>query len=104
MLPQTRQKLRIFSLVCLGIGGFLLTLTWLFAEPDIVVRGARIPTFWDVLLSQAGTTDEVQWKLLDMTLSYEVFSNLLRGILLLTVCTSALTIVVVYQDIKLTKK
>jgi hypothetical protein len=104
MLPQTRQKLRIFSFITLGIGGLLLTLTWLFAEPEIVVRGAHLPTFWDVMLSQPGSLDDVQWKLLDMTLSYQVFSNVLRAILLLTVCTSALSIVVVYQDIKLTKK
>ena len=104
MLPQTRQKLRIFSLVSLAIGVLLLVVIWMFAEPEKVVPDARFPTFWEVLLSQPSSYDDVQWNLLDTKLSYHFFSNLLRLILLLTVCTSALTLVVVGQDIRLTKK
>jgi hypothetical protein len=104
MLPQTRQKLRIFSLVSLVIGILVLVMTWMFAEPERVVRGAQFPTFWQVMLSQPSSYEDVEWKLLDMKLSYQFFSNLLRFILLLTVCTSALTLVVVHQDIRLTKK
>ena len=104
MLPQTRQKLRWFSLVCLVAGCLLLFLVWISARPEIVVKGAKMPTFKQVLLSQGNAYEEVQWRLLDLTVDFEFFSNLLRAILLLTVFASALSIVVVFNDIRLTKK
>lgn len=104
MLPQTRQKLRIFSFVAIGLGVLLMVLMWVFAEPEPLVKGTKIPSFWDVLLGQPQSDDAVQWKLLDLAMSWQLFANLLRAVLLLTVCTSAVTLAVLYSDIKLTKK
>jgi len=104
MLPQTRIKLRWFSLISLVVGCVLLLLIWISASPEIVVKGAKLPTFFQVLLSQGNAYDEVQWKLMDLTVDFEFFSNLLRAVLLLTVFTSALSIMVVLSDIRLTKK
>jgi hypothetical protein len=104
MLPQTRQKLRIFSFVAIGLGVMFMVLLWMFAEPEILVKDTSIPSFWDVLLSQAPSDDAVKWKLLDVDMSWQFFSNLLRIVLILTVCTAALSLSVVYSDIKLTKK
>jgi len=104
MLPQTRQKLRIFSFIAIAIGCLSLIMLWMFAEPKQVVAGTSIPSFWDVLLGQPHMDGAVEWQLLDMTLSWQFFANLLRAVLLVTVCTSAFTLVIVYNDIGLTKK
>ncbi len=104
MLPQTRQKLRIFSLVCLLGGCLLLFLIWISSKPEIMVKGTKTPTFWDVILSRSNVYDEVQWKMMDLTVSYEFFSDLLRFIMMATVFMSALAIVVVINDVRLTKK
>jgi hypothetical protein len=104
MLPQTRQKLRLFSFVAIGIGCLLMLTLWMFAEPKILVAGTDIPTFWDVLVGPTQADDAVQWQLLDLELSWQFFANLLRATLFLTVCTAALCLVVVYNDIRLTKK
>lgn len=104
MLPQTRQKLRLFSAISLIVGCLFLALIWFSASPEVIVKGERQPTFKEVLLAKPNFYDVVQWKLMDLTISFDFFSTLLRAIVMLTICTSVLSIVVVFNDIRLTKK
>ena len=104
MLPQTRRKLRIFSGVSLIVGCCLVATIWFLAEPVQVVQETPIPSFRDVVMAKPDLTDELRWKILDLTVDHSFFCNLLRFILVATVFTSLLSIVVVYNDIRLTKK
>jgi len=104
MLPQTRNKLRLFSGISLVLGCALVGMLWWGAKPDIVVQGTPIPTFWEVLMAKHEIVDELQWKILDVTVNHSFFSNLLRFILVLTAFASLVTIVVVYSDTRLTSK
>ena len=104
MLPQTRQKLRVFSLISLVVGCVLLAGIWFSTEATVVVKGTKVPTFWQLMFYQSNVHDEIDWKLLDFKLSTEDFGNLMRLVLILTVTASALSLVVVFQDIRLTKK
>ncbi len=81
-----------------------MALLWFSSQPQRMTRDAQVPTFWQVMLGRANVDDSLQWKMLDVTVSYEFFSELLRFILVLTVFVSALAIVVVFNDIRLTKK
>ena len=104
MLPQTRQKLRVFSLISLIVGCLLLAGIWFSTEATVVVKGTKEPTFWQLLLFQSNVHDEIEWKVMDIKMSTEDYGNLLRLVLILTVTASALSLVVVFQDIRLTKK
>lgn len=104
MLPQTRRKLRIFSGISLIVGCAVVALLWFLAEPEVIVQGTPIPSFRDVIMAKHEIVDELRWKILDVTVSHSFFCNLLRFVLVATVFTSLVTVVVVYNDIRLTKK
>jgi hypothetical protein len=104
MLPQTQQKLRMFSLICLPVGCALLFFIWSISKPDIIVQGTKPPGFWDVILARTDVYDEVQWKLWDLTVSFEFYTDLLRFILLVSVSLSAIALMILFNDFLLTKK
>ncbi len=104
MLPQTRVKLRLFALFSLIVGCALVGLVWMIAKPEEVVKGAHSPTFWETLQAKPAQSDDVQWRLLDLTLNADFFCTLLRSLVAMTVFTSVLSLVVVFNDLRLTKK
>ena len=104
MLPQTRQKLRVFSLISLIVGCVLLAGIWFSTEATVVVKGTKVPTFCQLMFFQSNVHDEIEWKVMDFKMTTEDFGSLMRFVLILTVAASALSLVVVFQDIRLTKK
>lgn len=104
MLPQTRQKLRVFSLISLIVGCLLLAGIWFSTQKTVVVKDTREPTFWQIMFYKSNVHDEIEWQVMDVKMSTEDFSDLLHLVLILTVTASALSLVVVFQDIRLTKK
>lgn len=104
MLPQTRHKLRLFAGLALVIGCGLVAALWFAAKPDVIVPGTPVPGFRDIILVKIEITDEIQWKILDLSLSHGFFCNLIRFLIVATIFTSGITLVTIYNDTRLTKK
>lgn len=104
MLPQTQRKLRWFSLLSLLVGAVIIATLWFLATPSPVVKGVRVPGFWEMLVMEMENSEELEWRLGTILLTHDFFSNLLRFLCVLTVSSSVLALVVVINDVRLTRK